>query len=169
MEPMAADDPVLITCSISGAVASRAQCPAIPYTPAEYAAEARRAVDAGASMIHVHARRPDGTPSYAVEDFRANLTFLSDRAVAGLGPEEVTALPREGYHGFVFLADRVTVTDPDMPLVAVDLRREPGRWFRVVPTAMSSVENNLSLANMDFDEFADSVDTDGVFRGFSAG
>jgi 3-keto-5-aminohexanoate cleavage enzyme len=68
---MAVEDPVLITCAISGAVANRDQCPAIPYTPAEYAAEARRAVDAGASMIHIHARTPDGRPSYAVEDFRA--------------------------------------------------------------------------------------------------
>jgi 3-keto-5-aminohexanoate cleavage enzyme len=68
---MAVDDPVLLTCAISGAVANRDQCPAIPYTPAEYAAEARRAVDEGASMIHIHARRPDGTPSYEVDDFRA--------------------------------------------------------------------------------------------------
>ena len=64
-------DPVVTTCSISGAVANREQCPAIPYTPEEYAAEARRAVDEGASMIHIHARTPDGTPSYAVEDFAA--------------------------------------------------------------------------------------------------
>ena len=68
---MALDDPVLLTCAISGAVADRAQCPAIPYSPADYAAEARRAVDEGASMIHIHARRPDGTPSYEIEDFRA--------------------------------------------------------------------------------------------------
>jgi 3-keto-5-aminohexanoate cleavage enzyme len=65
------DDPVIITCSISGSLANRDQCPAIPYTPAEYAAEARRIVDEGGVMIHIHARRPDGTPSYAVEDFRA--------------------------------------------------------------------------------------------------
>jgi uncharacterized protein (DUF849 family) len=65
------EDPVVVTCSISGAVADREQCPAIPYTPEEYAAEARRAVDEGASMIHIHARTPEGTPSYAVEDFGA--------------------------------------------------------------------------------------------------
>jgi 3-keto-5-aminohexanoate cleavage enzyme len=64
-------DPVVISCSISGVIANREQCPAIPYTPEEYAAEARRAVDEGASQIHVHARKPDGTPSYEVEDFRA--------------------------------------------------------------------------------------------------
>src|SRR3954465_9062692 len=66
-------DPVVITNSISGAVANRDQCPAIPYTPEEYAAEAKRAVDEGASMIHIHARTPDGVPSYEIEDFR-NIT-----------------------------------------------------------------------------------------------
>src|SRR3954470_19674928 len=68
---MALDDPVILTCAISGALANRAQCPAIPYTPEEYAAEARRIVDEGGVHIHIHARRPDGTPSYEVEDFRA--------------------------------------------------------------------------------------------------
>jgi uncharacterized protein (DUF849 family) len=68
---MSVDDPVILTCAISGAVANREQCPAIPYTPEEYAAEARRIVDEGGVMIHIHARRPDGVPSYAIEDFRA--------------------------------------------------------------------------------------------------
>jgi uncharacterized protein (DUF849 family) len=65
------EDPVIICCSISGAVADREQCPAIPYTPAEYAAEARRIVDEGGVHIHIHARRSDGAPSYEVEDFAA--------------------------------------------------------------------------------------------------
>jgi uncharacterized protein (DUF849 family) len=56
---------------MSGALASREQCPAIPYTPAEYAAEARRVVDEGGVMVHLHARTPDGAPSHEVEDFRA--------------------------------------------------------------------------------------------------
>ena len=65
------EDPVIITCSISGAVANREQCPAIPYTPEEYAAEARRIVAEGGAMIHIHARTPEGVPSYEVEDFRS--------------------------------------------------------------------------------------------------
>src|SRR6478609_277480 len=78
---MALEDPVIVTCSISGAIANRDQCPAIPYTPAEYAAEARRAVDEGASMIHIHARTPDGTPSYEIDDFRA----ITDAILAEVG------------------------------------------------------------------------------------
>jgi uncharacterized protein (DUF849 family) len=78
---MSLDDPVVITCSISGAIANRAQCPAIPYTPAEYAAEARRIVDEGGVHIHIHARKPDGTPSYEIEDFAA----ISDAIRAEVG------------------------------------------------------------------------------------
>ena len=72
------EDPCIITCSISGAVANRDQCPAIPYTPEEYAAEARRAVDEGCSMIHIHARTPEGIPSFEVEDFRAITEAILD-------------------------------------------------------------------------------------------
>jgi len=64
-------NPCVITSAISGAIANREQCPAIPYTPDEYAAEARRIVDEGGVHIHIHARTPDGTPSYEVADFVA--------------------------------------------------------------------------------------------------
>src|SRR5512135_3298421 len=68
---MSLEDPVVITCAISGTIANRDQCPAIPYTPEEYAAEARRIVEEGGVHIHIHARKPDGSPSYEVEDFVA--------------------------------------------------------------------------------------------------
>jgi 3-keto-5-aminohexanoate cleavage enzyme len=74
------DDPVIITCAISGAVANRDQCPAIPYTPEEYGAEARRIAEEGGAMIHIHARRPDGAPSHEVEDFRAITEAIREQA-----------------------------------------------------------------------------------------
>ena len=64
-------DACIITCALSGVAANRDQCPAIPYTPDDYAAEAKRAADAGASVVHIHARYPDGQPSYRVEEYRA--------------------------------------------------------------------------------------------------
>ena len=82
---MSLDDPVIICCAISGAIANREQCPAIPYTPEEYAAEARRIVDEGGTHIHIHARTPDGTPSYEVEDFRA----ISDATRAEVGTDAI--------------------------------------------------------------------------------
>jgi 3-keto-5-aminohexanoate cleavage enzyme len=82
---MSLDDPVVITCSISGAIANREQCPAIPYTPEEYASEARRIVDEGGTMIHIHARKVDGTPSYEVEDFQA----ISDAIRSEVGQQVI--------------------------------------------------------------------------------
>jgi len=64
-------DTCVITCAMSGVAANRDQHPGIPYTPEDYAKEARRACDAGASVLHIHARHPDGTPSYRVEEYRA--------------------------------------------------------------------------------------------------
>ena len=68
---MSTSDKGIITCAMSGAVTTRAQYPAIPYTLQDYADEARRAYDAGAAIVHVHAREDDGTPSYSPERFAA--------------------------------------------------------------------------------------------------
>ena len=68
----------MITCAMSGVVANRAQCAAIPYTPEEYAAEAKRAYEAGAAVVHVHARTTDGAPSYEVSDYRAIHAAITD-------------------------------------------------------------------------------------------
>ena len=78
---MSGADPAIVTCAISGVIANRDQCPAIPYTPAQYAAEARRIVDEGGVHIHIHARHPDGSPSHEVEDYRA----IRDAIVAEVG------------------------------------------------------------------------------------
>jgi uncharacterized protein (DUF849 family) len=68
---MSASDKVIITCAMSGAVTTRAQCEAIPYTVEDYAREAKRAYDAGAAVVHIHARDDDGTPTYSPARFRA--------------------------------------------------------------------------------------------------
>lgn len=68
---MSTSDKVIITCAMSGAVTTRAQCPAIPYTLEDYANEAKRAYEAGAAIVHIHARDDDGTPTYSSERFAA--------------------------------------------------------------------------------------------------
>jgi uncharacterized protein (DUF849 family) len=58
-------DVAVVTCALTGVLANRKQCPNLPYTPAEIAEEARRAYDAGASVVHIHARNDDGSPTFA--------------------------------------------------------------------------------------------------------
>lgn len=61
---------IVITASLTGVLARREQCPYIPYTPEEIALEGKRAVEAGASILHIHARQPDGSPAYDIETYR---------------------------------------------------------------------------------------------------
>lgn len=65
----------------------------------------------------------------------------------------------------LFAADQATLASDELPVVVIDL--EQGRpEFRCIATELWSVENNLNISNMDWEEFSDSVDPDGVFRGF---
>jgi hypothetical protein len=99
--------------------------------------------------------------------FQASVECISDKSCAGLTPQTVASvLPTGSQRAFVFLVDAEAIADPEHPVLVVDLIEEPGRSFRVVPSEAWGVENNLRLANMDFEEFAESADSDGVFRGF---
>ena len=101
-----------------------------------------------------------------VDGFQAYVTCISDRAFEGLTVEQLIQLAPETVHSFLFIVDQIALTHPERPILVVDLFSEPGRTFRVVPAAMCWVENNLSIANMDFRDFADNADPDGIFRGF---
>ncbi|HEV3405102.1 MAG TPA: 3-keto-5-aminohexanoate cleavage protein [Candidatus Dormibacteraeota bacterium] len=71
---------VVITAALTGVLATREQCPAIPYTAKEIAEEAKRSADAGASIVHIHARTPQGGPDWSVETFREILTEVRARS-----------------------------------------------------------------------------------------
>ncbi len=60
---------LILSAALTGAATNRSHCPAIPYTPKELGEEAKRAVDAGASIVHIHAREDNGIPSWRTEVF----------------------------------------------------------------------------------------------------
>lgn len=72
-------DSVIITCALTGVLAKKEQCPAIPYSPEEIAEEARRAYEAGAAVVHIHARTPEGGPSWEPAVFGAIKTEIQKR------------------------------------------------------------------------------------------
>ncbi len=100
------------------------------------------------------------------DGFAAFVDCISDPAYDGLTVEQLLTLSASDDRSFAFIADQTTFATAERPILVVDLYDEPGRNFRVIPTEMWGVENNLSIANMDYSDFADSVDPDGVFRGF---
>ena len=62
-------DKVIISAALTGVFATRKQSPYIPYTADEIAEEARRAVEAGAAIVHIHARQDNGLPAFDVESY----------------------------------------------------------------------------------------------------
>lgn len=104
------------------------------------------------------------------EGFQANLTVIDDFDYEGLSEAQLIELKpfgeQRGEHSFAFLADTTSITNPEYPILVVELCEAPGQTFRVIPSELWSVENNLALGNMDFKDFAQSIDADGVFRGW---
>jgi hypothetical protein len=115
-------------------------------------------------------------------EFFAHVKFVSlenyrDKDVRDL----VVSLPDNYPFHFCFVVDRECIVNQDHRVLVVgfypsDLQsyRRPPRetptreikTFRALPSQIQSIENNLSIANMDFEEFASKADKDGVFRGF---
>jgi len=101
------------------------------------------------------------------DGFLANVEYLEDRAYGGVTAERLLEALDEGYtHSFIIVADREAMEHPDQALLVIDLDADRGRELRAVPGQIQSIENNLSLSNMEFEEFAEAVEDDGVFRGF---
>jgi hypothetical protein len=102
------------------------------------------------------------------DGFLANVSFVDERSFEGATANDLVAAAGAGgqYRSFMFVVDQTTIGEAEHPVLVIDLADQPGRSFRVIPSEMWGVENNLSLANMDFDEFAASTDATGIFRGF---
>jgi hypothetical protein len=104
------------------------------------------------------------------DGFRAYVAPVSDPAFDRVTWEMVKAAVPANDHGAVvlFIADSVTLTSPDHPILVVDLLDSSGKPpFRCIPSELWGVDNNLNIANMDWGGFAAAVDEGGVFRGFS--
>ena len=95
---------VVISAALTGVLSTRNQCPAIPYMPKEIGEEAKRAADAGAAIVHIHARTPDGGPDWKGETFaeifnevrgRTDVIVNFSTGAIGVPPEDRVAHIRD--------------------------------------------------------------------------
>ena len=107
---------------------------------------------------------------YDMDDFErtgALLLPVESPALSNLTPEELIALAREGYLSQIAVADPQTMRDQTVLFVDFnELNGQVGRTFRSIPPEVEPIVANLSLANMDFAEFAGNTNPDGIFCGF---
>ena len=100
--------------------------------------------------------------------WQAYVDIIDDPGYSGVTAEEVLAGVGSDYQeSFLVIADRTTFADNERPLLVLDLHRERGRTFRVIPSHLADITSNLPIGNMDFSDFTDACDGDNVFRGFA--
>ncbi len=79
------NDPVIITCAVTGSIHTPTMSPHLPVTPAEIAAQSVAAAEAGAAILHLHARDPEtGRPSADPEVFMQFLPAIKAQCDAVL-------------------------------------------------------------------------------------
>lgn len=120
--------------------------------------------------------RTDFSDDTAWDELRATLevhdphgtSYVDDPAYSGVSVQALIDASANDQRvvTYLFLADATTMADKEHPLLAVDLFVEPGRTFRVPPSWYPEISDNLSIANMDFAEFAEYTDDSGTYRGF---
>lgn len=117
-------------------------------------------------------------------EFTAAVQFIDQPSFGNLSEREIVrGLPADYPRFFVFVVDSQTIQGEEHALLVVgfsprgddpkDFERKPLQTpsediksFRAIPSSIQSIENNLSIANMDFEDFAAAVSEDGFFRGF---
>jgi hypothetical protein len=100
------------------------------------------------------------------DEFRAYVSFVDDAAFRDLTEEQLLVrVPEDFGSSFLMVVDKTTFGGTEFPILVLDLCDERGRSFRAIPSQIQSIQNNLSIANLDFCDFADYVDQDGIFRG----
>ena len=81
---MAKSQKVIITCAVTGSIHTPSMSPHIPVTASEIADAAIGAAEAGAAIVHLHARDPkDGRPDQSPEAFAPFLQVIKQRSQGG--------------------------------------------------------------------------------------
>jgi hypothetical protein len=100
------------------------------------------------------------------DGFRAYVQVVDDPAWNEAGADQVRAAALAGEHASVLFVVDQTASDGEFPILVVDLGPEARAPFRCIARELWSVDNNLTLANMDWEEFARATDVNGIHRGF---
>jgi hypothetical protein len=121
--------------------------------------------------------------------FYAYVTYVDDAKLRDKSPRELVHLLPDNYDfDFCFVVDLECLQNSEHPFAVVGFEmhyagdddallnwfpRKPAEapvdeiiTFKTLPCQIQSIENNLSIGNMGFEDFANAVDGDGVFRGF---
>ena len=102
------------------------------------------------------------------EGFRAYVHVVDDATLTDATWQDLrnATLALDHRASVLFVADHAALAG-DHPIQVVDLSHDSRPPFRCVARELWAVDNNLNISNMDWEDFADNVESDGIYRGFS--
>lgn len=110
--------PLIVTVAPNGAYKTHEQHPALPMTPSAIAETARACLDAGAAMLHMHVRKPDGAHSLDADAYLA----ATEAVRKAVGQEMVIQITTEAAKVYAPPAQMAVVRDVHPEAVSVGLR-----------------------------------------------
>ena len=123
---MAKKHKVMITCAVTGAIHTPSMSPHLPITPEEIADAAVGAAEAGAALVHVHARNPKtGQPDQSPQAFEPFLKVIKQRTSAV-----------------------VNITTGGAPTMLVEERLQPCAYFKPEVASLNMGSMNFGLYPM---------------------
>jgi 3-keto-5-aminohexanoate cleavage enzyme len=130
---------LVISAALAGSTTRKEQNPAVPYTPEEFGQEAKKCYDAGASVVHIHARDPEtGFPTPDLERIKAVIDSINEKA-----PEII-----------INITSSVGIT--------VEQRVDPTKTFKPLISSLNTNSMNFSIGNFKTGEIV--ANADGIFR-----
>ncbi|MEM9583998.1 MAG: 3-keto-5-aminohexanoate cleavage protein [Pseudomonadota bacterium] len=117
---------VMITCAVTGAIHTPSMSPYLPITPSEISGAAIEAAEAGAALVHVHARNPEtGQPDQSPEAFAPILSVIKQASDAV-----------------------INITTGGAPTMLVDERVRPAEHFQPEVASLNMGSMNFGLYPM---------------------
>lgn len=150
---------LLIRTDFSDAAAWNAVCKTVSQMPPELAGFM--------DMLSVLNGPDDGIDPEGEDGGSPACTLVDDASYADADPGELrkTAATTDSWP-VLFVFDQAAASHPEHAVLVMDLHDESGRSFRTTPDQIHWIESNLSIANMDWEDFAEALDEDGIHRGF---
>jgi len=106
---------LIINLALTGVVHTKADAPHLPVTPEEIAEDTKRCYDAGASMVHLHARDAEGAPDYHKEIYAEIVRRVREHC-----PEIIVCVSTSGrvVNGFAERSECLELADELVPEMA---------------------------------------------------
>jgi len=130
---------LVISAALAGAFTRKEQNPAVPYTPEEFGDEAKKCYEAGAAVVHIHARDPEtGFPTADLDKIKAVIDNIHEKA-----PEII-----------------VNITSSAGSIL--EQRIAPTKTFKPLISSLNTNSMNYSIGNFKTGEIV--ANPDGIFR-----